>query len=215
MGVESELELNVQIATVVLQRVPSFKVGAVLYKGIEIAGSPQMLKGRLRLFQESLFFDFADRKLSDEPAIKEWEETRAKLDPSFSGRQTSLEWLLADIQRQRYIESADSATDLSRFFSLKYSIPVHIYDARTIKGPVRIEMGGKEDLLAVSDESGIFGSLSEHSNRRPVKTETKDALQLVFFRPSTPKDEASRLLEALTKMFEQIHGGEHISAIIP
>ncbi|MDI3409823.1 hypothetical protein QKW52_02665 [Bacillus sonorensis] len=52
-------------------------------------------------------------------------------------------------------------------------------------------MGGKEDLLAVSDESGIFGSLSEHSNRRPVKTETKDALQLVFFRPSTPKDEAS------------------------
>ncbi|ATH94818.1 hypothetical protein COP00_21450 [Bacillus glycinifermentans] len=209
------MEINLQIAPAVLERVPSFKVGAVLYKGIEIADSPQMLKGRLRLFQESLFFDYADRDLSDEPAIKEWQETVALIDPSNTGLQTSLERLLTDIKHQRYIPSADSASDLSRFFSLKYSVPIHIYDARMLKGPIRIEIGGNEEILHVSGESRTFGSLSDQINRCPVKPGTKDALQLVFFRPSTSKDEAIRLLKALTKMFEQIHGGEHISAVIP
>lgn len=73
-GVELKLELRLQIAPAILNRIPSFKVGAVLYQGIEINGSPQMLKGRLRLFQESLFFDYADRSIEDESAVKEWHD---------------------------------------------------------------------------------------------------------------------------------------------
>lgn len=210
-----ELELKLQIAPAVLKRVPSFKAGAVLYKGIEIADSPQMLKGRLRLFQESLFFDYADRSLGDEPAIQEWQRMLTMLDPSFSGRQTSLEQMLTDIQQQNYIESADSATDLSRFFSLKYSMPVHIYDAGKLKGPLHVALGERDSIITVSDAGETFGSLSQNIHHHPVSRETKDALQLVFFRPSVSKDEALRMLEALTKMFEQIHGGEHISAVFP
>ncbi|TWL45866.1 hypothetical protein CHCC15381_3854 [Bacillus paralicheniformis] len=40
-------------------------------------------------------------------------------------------------------------------------------------------------------------------------------MQLVFFRPSLSIEESRRLLESLTKMFEQIHGGEHISTVFP
>ena len=82
------MELRLQIAPAILNRIPSFKVGAVLYQGIEINGSPQMLKGRLRLFQESLFFDYADRSIEDESAVKEWHDAFRELNPSFSGRES-------------------------------------------------------------------------------------------------------------------------------
>ncbi|MFN2746796.1 MULTISPECIES: hypothetical protein [unclassified Bacillus (in: firmicutes)] len=209
------MKLNVQIDSGVLKRVPSFKVGAVLYKGIQIADSPQMLKGRLRLFQEALFFDYADRSLEDEPVNQEWRDTLANLNPSFTGRQTSHTRMLTDIQQNRYLEPADSATDLSRFFSLKYAMPVHIHDARNLKGPIHIALGDSKTLITVSAGDETFGSLSQYIHHHPVSADTKDALQLVFFRPSVSKNEAHRLLEALTKMFEQIHGGEHVSAVSP
>ena len=36
---------------------PSIHVGQIEYSHIEVGTSPQMLKGRLRLFQESLFLN--------------------------------------------------------------------------------------------------------------------------------------------------------------
>ncbi|MCY7658297.1 hypothetical protein MH133_20425, partial [Bacillus safensis] len=39
---------------------PSIHVGQIEYSHIEVGTSPQMLKGRLRLFQESLFFEYED-----------------------------------------------------------------------------------------------------------------------------------------------------------
>lgn len=112
------MELRLQIAPAILNRIPSFKVGAVLYQDIEITGSPQMLKGRLRLFQESLFFDYADHSLEDESAVKEWHDAFRELNPSFSGRESGLERMLEDIKEQRFVEPKNSAVDLSRFFSL-------------------------------------------------------------------------------------------------
>ncbi|MCY8223505.1 hypothetical protein [Bacillus haynesii] len=209
------MELRLQIAPAILNRIPSFKVGAVLYQDIEITGSPQMLKGRLRLFQESLFFDYADHSLEDESAVKEWHDAFRELNPSFSGRESGLERMLEDIKEQRFVEPKNSAVDLSRFFSLKYLIPVHIYDARNLKGPIKIEPGGPGEIITLSDDAGAFGTITENLSLHHAGTETKDALQLVFFRPSLSKEESRRLLESLTKMFEQIHGGEHISAVFP
>ncbi|MCY8756882.1 hypothetical protein [Bacillus haynesii] len=207
------MELRLQIAPAILNRIPSFKVGAVLYQDIEINGSPQMLKGRLRLFQESLFFDYADRSPEDESAVKEWHDAFRELNPSFSGLESGLERMLEDIKEQRFVEPENSAVDLSRFFSLKYLIPVHIYDARKLNGPIKIEPGGPDEIIAFSDDAGTFGTITENLSLHHVGTETKDALQLVFFRPSLSTEEARRLLESLTKMFAQIHGGEHISAV--
>ena len=56
------------------ETVPNLKLGINHYTKITVSESPQMLKGRLQLFQEQLFFDLEDKTVTDFPGIKEWRE---------------------------------------------------------------------------------------------------------------------------------------------
>ncbi len=47
--------MNIKLDSVITERAAGLQAAAVIYKNIEVSSSPQMLKGRLRLFQESLF----------------------------------------------------------------------------------------------------------------------------------------------------------------
>ncbi|MCY9060233.1 B3/4 domain-containing protein [Bacillus inaquosorum] len=201
--------MNIKLDSVITERAAGLQAAAVFYKNIEVSSSPQMLKGRLRLFQESLFFDYADGGISDESFAKEWQELFKQLNPSFEGETTPMEDMLIPISKEQFMESKDSAHDTIDFFSLKYSLPIMIYDAGKLHEPVRISLGEKENILLFSDENGIFGDFKNSVNRCPVIDETKSMLQIIFFPPSIEKNSAVKLLSSLTKMFEQIHGGSH------
>ncbi|MEC3654307.1 hypothetical protein CHH79_05040 [Bacillus siamensis] len=201
--------MNISLDPLIAERVPGIKAAAVLYEQIEVGPAPQMLKGRLRLFQESLYFDYADGGIDEQPFVKEWARMMEQLSPSFSGQKTPMELMLGDISRERFIESVNSAHDTILFFSLKYSLPIMAYDAAQMDEPISITIGEKEHVLAFSDSGGIFGGLTGQINTRPVTTGTKNMLQLIFFPPSIHADAADELLTSLTKMFEQIHGGTH------
>ncbi|MFB0636826.1 B3/4 domain-containing protein [Bacillus rugosus] len=201
--------MNIKLDSVITERAAGLHAAAVIYKNIEVGSSPQMLKGRLRLFQESLFFDYADGGISDESFVKEWRELFKQLNPSFEGETTPMEDMLIPISTEQFMESKDSAHDTIDFFALKYSLPIMIYDAGKLHEPVRISLGEKENILLFSDENGIFGDLKNNINRYPVSNETKNMLQIIFFPPSIEKSSAVKLLSSLTKMFEQIHGGAH------
>ena len=41
-----------------------FKIGIIHYNNITVSESPQMLKGRLQLFQEQLYFDLEDKYIT-------------------------------------------------------------------------------------------------------------------------------------------------------
>ena len=49
--------MNIKLDSVITERAAGLHAAAVIYENIEVGSSPQMLKGRLRLFQETLLFD--------------------------------------------------------------------------------------------------------------------------------------------------------------
>lgn len=201
--------MNISLDPLIAERVPGSKAAAILYEQIEVGPAPQMLKGRLRLFQESLYFDYADGGIDEQPFVKEWARLMEQLSPAFSEQKTPMELMLGDISRERFIESVNSAHDTILFFSLKYSLPIMAYDAAEIDEPISITIGEKESVLSFSGPDGVFGDFTGHINTRPVTPGTKKMLQLIFFPPSFHADAADELLSSLTKMFEQIHGGTH------
>ncbi len=78
--------MNISLDPLIAERVPGIKAAAVLYEQIEVGPAPQMLKGRLRLFQESLYFDYADGGIDEQPFVKEWARMMEQLSPAFSGQ---------------------------------------------------------------------------------------------------------------------------------
>ena len=214
------LKLNLDPA--VLEVLPTFKLGLNHYTKITVSESPQMLKGRLQLFQELLFFDLDDKPVTDFPGIKEWREVWKSFGANPSRHRHSTEALMRRIAKQNYLSPFHSAVDLNNFFSLQYQIPVGIYDADKTNGNVTFSVGNKdsgydglngrfnslENILILSDDEGPFGSPYVDSARTAVTEETTNAFQVFFLRPSISPTEALELTTSAGNMFTGVSGGD-------
>jgi DNA/RNA-binding domain of Phe-tRNA-synthetase-like protein len=213
--------LEVTISQELTELIPEFKVGIIQYQQIVVSESPQMLKGRLRLFQESLFFELEDKNINDLAGISEWRNIFKATGKDPNRYRPSVEALYRRIKKQNFIDTVQSAIDVNNFFSLQYQVPIGIYDQKQIEGNVSIKIGdsneeymglnGRENsvekLIVSADQLGPFGSPFVDSARTPVTFDTDTALQIIYLRPSMNRIESEKLTESLMNMFTQIHGG--------
>ncbi|WP_422122681.1 B3/4 domain-containing protein [Planococcus sp. X10-3] len=201
---------------------PDFKIGIIHYNNITVSDSPQMLKGRLQLFQEQLYFDLEDKDLFDFPGLLEWKLIWKALGADSNRYRPSAEALYRRIKKQNYLTSVHSGVDMNNFLSLQYEIPLGLYDADQIDGNVDITVGTDSDqyeginnrlntlsnILVTKDQQGAFGSPYVDSKRTAVTELTKNALHIFYLRPSMDRDSALELLTAASNMFTGINGGE-------
>ncbi|ALS79331.1 MULTISPECIES: phenylalanine--tRNA ligase beta subunit-related protein [Planococcus] len=198
-----------------------FKIGIILYNNITVSDSPQMLKGRLQLFQEQLYFELEDKDFTDFPGLLEWQLIWKALGADPSRYRPSAEALYRRIKKQNYLSVVDSAVDMNSFLSLQYEIPLGLYDADKISGDIEITVGTSTDryeglnnrtntltgILVSKDDEGAFGSPYVDSKRTAVTEQTKNAVHIFYLRPSMQKDTALQLLTAASNMFTGINGG--------
>lgn len=221
--VKLEVEtLEIQISEEISSQIPHFKVGIIEYKQIKVQKSPQMLKGRLQFFQESLFFDLEDQNVTDLKGIKEWRDIFKQLGKDPNRYRHSAEALFRRVKKQNYLQPMNSGIDLNNFFSLQYEIPIGIYDFNKLSGEIKIRLGNEEEsyeglnrrmnslhnLIVSVDEIGPFGSPFVDSNRAPIDEQTTSALQIIYLQPSLQIDQCKKQVEAIMNMFTQIHAGE-------
>jgi DNA/RNA-binding domain of Phe-tRNA-synthetase-like protein len=220
--------MEIQICDELKQIIPDFKIGVVHYQDIVVADSPQMLKGRLRLFQESLYFDYAEKKVTEIPAINEWRTLFKTVGTDPSRYRPSNEALYRRVQKQQFLHTVNSAVDLNNFLSLQYQIPLGIYDVKQVIGDVKIKIGMEHDSYVAinerevslhhkihsADQQGPFGSPFVDSKRTAVSSSTIEALHLIYLQPSQHDEKSLELLQALSNMFTQIHGGDAKSMIV-
>ncbi|WP_423801345.1 B3/B4 domain-containing protein [Neobacillus sp. SAB-20_R2A] len=220
--------MEIQVSTELTELIPNFKVGVIEYSNITVGESPQMLKGRLQLFQESIFFELEEKNVTDLPGIQEWRNVFKKTGKDPNRYRHSAEALFRRVKKQNYFASGQSAVDLYNFFSLQYQVPIGLYDRDLLEEPVEIRIGrageeyiglngrsnSLERLILTSDANGPFGSPFVDSERSAVTTATKNAVQIIYLRPSTDMENAKKLTESLMNMFVQIHGGEAFYRIL-
>jgi len=214
--------LEIQLSSEITEQIPNFKLGIITYTNITVGESPQMIRGRLQLFQESIYFDLENKEITDLHGIQEWQNLFKKLGKDPNRYRHSAESLYRRVQKQNYLPSVQSAIDINNFFSLQYQIPIGLYDLDKLKGPVVIRIGkegeeyiglnGKNNSLAnlilTADEDGPFGSPFVDSVKAPITLDTQNALQVIYLRPTTTQDSAEKLTQSLMNMFSQIHGGD-------
>lgn len=213
-----EFNLSPQLCTII----PDFKIGVIRYDNIEVGSSPQMLKGRLQLFQESLFFELEDKNVTDYVGISEWRTIFRMVGKDPNRYRHSVEALYRRVKKHQYLQPVNSATDINNFFSLQYEVPIGIYDLQKLSGDVTMRLGidGEEymglngrannlhNLIVTADELGPFGSPFVDSVRSSVSEATQNAIQIIYLRPSMDKKNAEEMVKSLMNMFTQIHGGE-------
>jgi DNA/RNA-binding domain of Phe-tRNA-synthetase-like protein len=220
--------MEIQISSALCTLIPGFSVGIIEYNDIQVGPSPQMVKGRLQLFQESIYFDLLEKNVTDLAGIKEWRGIFKATGKDPNRYRHSVEALYRRIAKQNYLQSVHSAIDLNNFFSLEYQVPIGIYDRDKLKGDIQIKIGEDTEeysglngrtnnlgnLIVSEDEQGPFGSPFVDSARTAVTEETTNAVQIVYLSPTAAQDSKDKMTESLMNMFIQIHGGTGVYKIV-
>jgi len=220
--------LEISINQSLLAQHPELKIGIIHYTKIVVAESPQMIKGRMQLYQENLFLEMQAQPVTQREGITEWRQLWKKLGADPNRYRHSAESLMRRISKQNYLTPLHSGVDLNNFFSLQYEMPIGLYDVAPIKGSVEIALGHDEisyeglngrlntltNILYSRDEVGAFGSPFVDSKRTAVTEETTEALHIFYLRPSLTTEAANELLASAGKMFNQIHGGHYQTALL-
>jgi DNA/RNA-binding domain of Phe-tRNA-synthetase-like protein len=214
--------LEIQISSELSSMIQDFKIGIIEYKNITVADSPQMLKGKLQMFQESIYFDLENKNVTELPGVQEWRHIFKITGKDPNRYRPSVEALYRRVKKQNFLHPIQSAIDVNNLFSLQYEVPIGIYDTDKLSGPITLRIGkaneeylglngrlnSLEHLIISSDTHGPFGSPFVDSERSPVTENTKNALQIIYLKPSTNHEYANTLTESLMNMFIQIHGGK-------
>jgi DNA/RNA-binding domain of Phe-tRNA-synthetase-like protein len=220
--------LTISIDESILIKIPQFKVGVVTYNDIIVSSSPQMIKGRLQLYQESISLDLETMSLADYKGVSEWRKVFKHLGMDPSKYRPSHEAMLRRITKRDFFSTIHSAADINNFFSIQYGIPIGIYDLKKVNGNITIRIGQAGESydalnnriidvfskIISADDLGPFGSPFVDSKRTAVTEDTTSAIQVVYLQPSMILEEAHDLLNAMSKMFTQINGGTGSFSII-
>lgn len=220
--------MDISINQSLLTQHPELKFGIIHYTKIVVAESPQMIKGRMQLYQENLYIEMQENPVTQREGIAEWRQLWKRLGADPNRYRHSAESLMCRISKQNYLTPYHSGVDLNNFFSLQYEIPVGLYDVDKLQGDVEIALGEEEtgyeglngrfnslnNILYSKDAEGAFGSPFVDSKRTSVSEETIEALQIFYLRPSLTEENAAKLLASAGKMFNQIHGGDYNIALL-
>jgi DNA/RNA-binding domain of Phe-tRNA-synthetase-like protein len=209
----------ITISPKIMELVPQFKIGTITYHDIAISESPQMIKGRFQLFLESLKLE--DKTAADYPGVAEYRSVFKMLGTDPSRYRPASEALIRRVLSGKELPPINSGVDVNNFFSIRFAIPIGLYNLDRIKGNVEVRVGGVEDTyeglngrdmnmegkLLSADSIGPFGSPIVDSKRTMVDDTVKNALHIVYLQPSMDESEARELLESMAQMFTQVNGG--------
>lgn len=215
--------MKISIDPLIFETNSHFKIGIIHYTKIVVSESPQMIKGRTRLYQENLYFELQETPVTERPGIAEWRRVWKSFGADPNRYRHSAESLMRRIAKENYLEPFHLAVDLNNFFSLQYEIPIGIYDLTKIQGDVLVTVGNEEtgyeglngrynslkNILCSVDDNGAFGSPFVDSKRTAVTEETTDALHIFYLRPTLSENECQELLQSAGKMFTQVSGGDY------
>ena len=132
--------MNISLDSSLIEKIPDFKIGIIHYTKITVSDSPQMIKGRMQLYQDNLFFEMQDTPVTERPGIQEWRTLWKTFGADPNRYRHSAESLMRRIAKQNYLTPLHSAVDLNNFFSLQYEIPVGIYDTEKLQGDISFSL---------------------------------------------------------------------------
>ena len=220
--------METAISETLKQLIPSFKVGVITYHDIVVSDSPQLIKGKLAYFKEALMLELEEKTVGELSGVAEWRQIFKTIGTDPSRYRPSQEALLRRFQKGQAFPFIHSAADINNYFSARFEIPMGIYDLDNIKENVMIRIGTSEDVyegingrqlnmsqkIISADQESAFGSPIVDSKRTMTTPQTRNALQIVYLKPSENLENSHKLLKAISELFVQVNGGEASYEII-
>ena len=173
-------------------------LGVVGVAPVEVQPSSAELLGEIERVQAELRSQFAGRAPAEIDALRPARELYKSFGIDPTKTRPSSEALLRRVLRGKPFPQILNAVDLCNLFALQFLLPLGLYDAAQIIGPVLLRRGEPEEAYAgirkdrvhvagrpvLADRDSAFGNPTSDSLRTCVNTSTRE-LWMVLFAPAT------------------------------
>ena len=159
----------------ILSRYPSLVGGVILAEGMTNGPTPESLRAAYAAEQQATLQRIGTTPLSQIESLAAWRSAFRAFGVDPTQYRSAAEALLRRLTKKGDIPSINTMVDLGNLVSIRYALPVALFDTRAIQGPITVR---------IADGSERFTPLGESDAERPDPGEVifADDTGLVFAR---------------------------------
>jgi DNA/RNA-binding domain of Phe-tRNA-synthetase-like protein len=181
---------------------PLLRLGLVRGEPVAVGPATAPLLAEMEALRQELAARHAGRSPSEISGLAPARELYREFGIDPTRTRPSSEALLRRILLGKPLPEILSAVDVCNLCSLRFLLPIGLYDTARIRGPVSLRRGRKgesfegirkddvhlEGRLTLADEEGPFGNPSSDSLRTSVTAATRSLWMVIFAPASFPAD---------------------------
>ncbi len=217
----------------IIENYPNIVGGVILARDIRNSPTPDELKAEYIAEQEAVKTRIGDTPLSEIPSLSAWRSAISAFGVSPTKYRSAAEALARRLTKKGDIPSINTFVDLGNLVSIRYNLPVAIFDTREIEGAVTVHYAdGSEAFTELGSNEIIYPEVGEvvfsdakkmciarrwcwrQSTTSAANPDTTNAIITVEAHHDNAYNDIQNAVNDLLKLFETYSGGTFESAIL-
>jgi DNA/RNA-binding domain of Phe-tRNA-synthetase-like protein len=139
----------------ILHTFPHIQAGVILARGVKNGTSPQPLQQAFLAEQQAVLQKIGETPLSDLPNLAAWRSAFRKFDVNPTKYRSAIEALLRRLTKKGDIPSINTLVDLGNLVSIRYQIPVAVFDASQLQGGITVQFADGDERFTPLFETQV------------------------------------------------------------
>jgi DNA/RNA-binding domain of Phe-tRNA-synthetase-like protein len=136
---------------------PSIQAGVLLGRGMANRPTPEALKERYFAEQQAVLAQIGDTPLSELESLSAWRGAFRQFGVNPTKYRSAIEALLRRLTKKGDIPSINALVDIGNLVSIRYRVPVAVFDAGRTNGSISVQFAAGEERF-----TPLFEKAFEH-----------------------------------------------------
>src|SRR5947209_8731698 len=217
----------------ILARYPAVTGGAILAQGMSNGPTPDSLQAAFQAEQRATLQRIGDTPLSQIESLAAWRNAFRGFDVDPTQYRSAAEALLRRLTKKGDIPSINLLVDLGNLVSIRYALPVAVFDTRTLQGTVTVHFAsgseryttlGQNEVdhpepgeVVFSDETGLVIARRwcwRQSDQSAAQQDTTGAIITVEAHHAGGRKDIEAALNDLLELLNKYAGGSFRMGIL-
>lgn len=217
----------------ILARYPNVVGGVILAQGMTNGPTPADLQAAYQAEQQATLQRIGDTPLSQVKSLAAWRSVFRSFGVDPTQYRSAVEALLRRLTKKGDIPGINLLVDLGNLVSIRYALPVAVFDTRALQGAVTVHFAsgseryttlGEDEVehpepgeVVFSDETGLVIARRwcwRQSDQSAARPETTDAIITVEAHHDEGRADVDAALSDLLKLLHTYAGGTFLSGML-
>src|SRR6266849_3780110 len=217
----------------ILARFPNVVGGVILAQGMTNSPTPDSLLRTYYAEQQTVKQRIGDTPLSQVEALSAWRSAFRAFNVDPTQYRSAAEALLRRLTKKGDIPSINTLVDIGNLVSIRYALPVAVFDTRTLQGAVTVHFAAGSERYTTLGESEVdhpqpgevvFSDKNylvmarrwcwRQSKQSAASAETRSAIITVEAHHPGGHRDIEAALNDLLALLQEYTGGNFISAVL-